>query len=134
MMRRRYVVVMALTIALLLLPGHAAADVNDFDITDFQAAYTLSKADPHGQLRVVEHISVDFTDNNHGLLRTLPEQYKGMPLDLHVNDVTSDSGAPSTYTVTSDGNGNDVIKIGDPSRTVTGAQEYTIDYTLDNVI
>src|SRR6185312_16046272 len=35
---------------------------------------------------------------------------------------------------TSTQNGNEVLRIGDPNRTVTGAKEYTIDYTLQNVV
>jgi uncharacterized membrane protein YgcG len=117
----------------LALPGKAFADVNDFTVTDFTANYYLTNADPQGQMHIVEKISVDFTDNNHGILRAIPESYNGHPLHLHINSVGSTSGAPaqfSTYT----SNGNEVLKIGDPNRTVTGNQEYTIDYTVQNVI
>jgi hypothetical protein len=31
-------------------------------------------------------------------------------------------------------NGNDVLKVGSPATTVSGAEEYTIDYTVNNVI
>ena len=109
------------------------ADVNNFTITNFSADYYVTNADPQGQMRVVEKISVDFTDNNHGLLRALPESYKGHPLHLHINKISSTSGAPTQYT-TSTSNGNEVLKVGDPNRTVTGSQEYTIDYSMQNVI
>lgn len=115
------------------LPSAAFADVNNFTVTDFTADYYLTKDDPQGQMRIVEKITVNFADNNHGILRAIPEYYKNLPLHIHINSVTSTSGAPSQYT-TSTQNGNEVLKIGDPNRTVTGAQEYTIDYTLQNVI
>jgi len=47
--------------------------------------------------------------------------------------IGSDSGASAKYTTYSS-NGNLVLKIGDPNQTVTGSQEYTIDYSLQNVI
>jgi uncharacterized membrane protein len=120
-------------LAIILSPGLAAADVNDFVITSFKADETLSRVDPQGTLRIVERINVKFSDYNHGILRAIPDRYSGHSLQLKVNSVTSDSGAASQYTTYSS-NGNTVLKIGDPSRTVTGSQEYTIDYTLRNVI
>ena len=133
-MKRLAVLLAPLAVILALLtPGVASADVNDFTVTDFAADYYLTRADPQGQLRVVEKISVDFTDQNHGILRAIPEPYKGHSLRLHINKVSSDSGAPSQYTTYGD-SGNEVLKIGDPNQTVTGNQEYTIDYTVQNVI
>lgn len=111
----------------------AHADVNDFVITKFDADYTLSRADPQGELKVTEKIAVDFSDNNHGILRAIPDTYKKHQLQLRVNDISSASGAPTQYTTYSS-NGNTVLKIGDPNRTVTGTQQYTINYTLRNVV
>src|SRR5581483_4022998 len=116
-----------------VLPGVASADANDFVVTNFAADYYLTRADAQGQMRVVEQINVNFHDYNHGILRAIPTSYKGHSLNLKINKVSSASGAPSQYT-TSGSNGNEVLKIGDPNRTITGAQEYTIDYTMDNVI
>ena len=84
-------------------------------------------------MRIVEKISVNFTDNNHGILRAIPESYKGHPLHIHINSITSGTQAPTQYT-SSSSNGNDVLQIGNPSTTVTGVQEYTIDYSVKNVI
>lgn len=132
--RQVFALLVPVTLAVsFVFSGTALADVNNFTVTNFSADYYLSNADPQGQMRIVENVSVDFTDNNHGLLRALPESYKGHPLHLHINKVSSTSGAPTEYT-TSTSNGNEVLKIGDPSRTVTGAQEYTIDYSVQNVI
>jgi uncharacterized membrane protein len=47
--------------------------------------------------------------------------------------VSSESGAP-TQVRQSSSNGNTELRIGDPERTVTGEQQYTLDYTLQNVI
>ena len=120
-------------LGLAVSPLPASADVNNFTITNFTADETLSRGDSQGELRIVEHINVNFTDLNHGILRALPNRYKNHSLQLHINRVSSDSGAASQYTTYSSG-ANTVLKIGSPDRTVTGSQEYTIDYTLRNVI
>jgi uncharacterized membrane protein len=120
-------------LGVIMVPALAAADVNDFVVSEFQAEETLSKADPQGELRIIEHIDVNFSDFNHGILRAIPKSYKNHSLQLKINGVSSDSGAPTRYT-TYASNGNTVLKIGDPNRTVTGPQEYTVDYTVNNVI
>lgn len=134
--------VVSLSVLLLLsvpLSAHAydvtsgAAGVQDFIINDFSADETLSKEDPQGALHIVERIDVTFRAYNHGILRAIPASYKNHSLQLHVNRVSSASGAPSAYT-TSDENGNTVLKIGNPDKVITGSQSYTIDYTLYNVI
>ncbi len=107
--------------------------VNNFTITNFTADETLSRADPQGELHIVERIQLVFTADNHGILRSIPARYKGHSLQLHVNSITSTSGAPTAYTSYTS-NGNTVLKVGDPNRTVTGAQDYTVDYTLRNII
>src|SRR4030095_13738326 len=124
---------LACALILCLMTSAAHADVNDFTITDFSADYYLSNEDPQGTLHIVETIQVDFTDNNHGILRAIPKTYKEKSLRLHVNKIFSESGAPSQFTTYED-SGNEVLKIGDRDRTVTGAQSYTIDYTVQNVI
>ncbi len=132
---RRWSAIIASTASLLVLlvPGIASADVNDFAVTSFSADETLTRADPQGELRIIEHIDVDFNDYNHGILRAIPQSYHGHTLKLHINKVSSGSSAPAQYT-TSSSSGNEVLKIGDPNRTVTGPQAYTIDYTVRNVI
>jgi uncharacterized membrane protein YgcG len=115
------------------MSGVATADVNNFTINNFQSDQTLSREDPQGQLHIVERLNVTFTDFNHGILRAIPDSYKDHSLRLHVNRITSDSGAPAQFS-TFGLNGNTVLKVGDPNRTVTGKQQYTIDYTLKNVI
>ena len=120
-------------LSLILVPTLAAADVNDFTVTSFNADETLTRNDPQGELQIIERINVDFRDYNQGILRAIPDRYKGHYLQLKVNKVSSESGAPTDYT-TYTSNGNTVLKIGDPDKTVTGAQAYTIDYMLRNVI
>ncbi len=120
-------------VAVLGLPQAASAGVNDFTVTNFSSDQTLTNKDPQGELKIVERISVDFTSFNHGILRAIPQNYKGHSLQLKVNSVSSETGAASQYTTYTQ-NGNTVLKIGSPSRTVTGPQEYNIAYTVSNVL
>lgn len=115
-----------------VIPRIAHADVNDFVIERFDADYILSRSDPQGELEVQEVIEVNFTDNNHGILRALPNTYKHHRLQLHVERVEL-ADAPVKWS-TYQSNGNTVIKIGDPDKTVTGKQHFTIGYTVRNVI
>jgi uncharacterized membrane protein len=111
----------------------AHADVNDFIVTNFSANYTLTNDDPQGEMHVTERISVHFNDYNHGILRAIPTYYKKHRLQVQINTVTSSTNAPATYT-TYASNGNMVLKIGDAGKTITGDQQYTIDYIVRNVI
>lgn len=129
-----FIAVMAIGFGFMLLHVQPAfADVNNFQITDFGADYVLSNRDKQGNLDITEKINVNFYDQNHGILRAIPDRYKGHSLQLAIQGVSSETKAPIIYSTYSQ-NGNTVIKIGDPSRTVTGQQEYTITYTLRNVI
>jgi uncharacterized membrane protein len=110
----------------------AHADVNNFTVTSFSADETLTKADPQGEMHIVEHINVEFNDFNHGILRAIPNTYKKHRLLLQINRVELNN-KPTEYG-TYNQNGNMVVKIGDPGRTITGNQEYTVDYTVKNVI
>ncbi len=133
---RKFLAVLILPLAFAAVFAYskpAAADVNDFTITNFKADYYLTNQDPQGQMKVVEKINVLFTDSNHGILRALPNTYKNHPLQVHVDSITSATGAPSKFT-SKISNGNLVLRIGDANKYVTGAQEYTITYTEQDVI
>lgn len=126
-------VIAVLGFTLVLVPGHARADVNDFTITAFTADYWLDNKDPQGSLRVKEEINVLFTDNNHGILRALPKSYNGQNLRTKFEKVTRPDGSTWPYTTYTE-NDNVVGKIGDPNQTVTGAQTFIVEYTMQNVV
>lgn len=117
----------------LIKVGGVHADVNNFVINNFDAKYVLTNTDKQGKLDVTETIDLTFSDNNHGILRAVPTTYKGNSLKVTGITVTSSTGAPAQFT-TSESYENTVIKIGDPNKTVTGQQNYTIQYSISNVI
>jgi uncharacterized membrane protein len=116
-----------------LIPSIAHANLQDFTITNFAGDYTLTDEDPQGVLKVKERIEVVFTDNNHGIERALPSRYKGQ--EQHIKNIrtTKPDGTAWPFTTRSS-NGNLVIRIGDPSRTVTGAQTFILEYQQQNVV
>ncbi len=123
---------LGLFIALGALAPSVSADVNDFVITQFDADYTLSRDDPQGELQVKESIQVTFSDQNHGILRALPNSYRKQSLGLQIDGIARDDASEQWSTYQS--NGNTVLKIGDPNRTITGAHTYVVEYTVHNVI
>ncbi|HSX29248.1 MAG TPA: DUF2207 domain-containing protein [Candidatus Saccharimonadales bacterium] len=131
----RVALLFAAVAALLVIarPLPASAQVSDFTITKFSADYTLTNTDRQGQLVVTENIDVDFPHYNHGILRAIPNSYKKHRLQISNIQVSSPSKTPSQST-TYQQNGNTVLKIGDPNRVITGRQQYTIRYTVRNVI
>ena len=116
--------------------GTSAQDVNDFVIKSFYADYYLSRdQNKTSQMTVREEIIAQFPaiDQNHGILRAIPERYIGHTLSLRVESVTDNSGNShpfSTYTE----NDNLVLKIGDAGRYVHGEVTYVISYSMRNVI
>ncbi len=133
---RKLRIILALVLAApALAPLGAAAGVQDFTIPQFEADYYLSRDTDHiSHLRVHEHIVANFPDfdQNHGILRAIPDRYQGHTVDLRVQSVTNDSGQALHYS-RSNSNSNLVLRIGDASRYVHGRQVYNIDYTQDNV-
>jgi uncharacterized membrane protein YgcG len=123
-------------LASLLLAGTTArADVNDFSFSSYDADYYLSRDSRHiSHLHVVEHLTAEFpaNDQNHGILRAIPNSYDGHDIYLQVLSVTNDAGASLPFS-RSTSNHNLVLKIGDSSQYVHGRQTYVITYDMDNV-
>lgn len=100
-------------------------------ITSFHSDITVA-AD--STLTITEDIRVDFGSlQKHGIFRTIPLRYRyddsrDRYYLLEVRSVTEGSKAMN-YSETID-HDNEVIKIGDPNRLVSGANRYLITYTV----
>ena len=116
-----------------LLVGLSAAGQSDegWVITSFHSDIAIA-AD--STLTVTEDIRVDFgSQQKHGIFRTIPLRYRFNDTQdryylLEVRSVT-DGTNPLPYDDSVDSD-NEVIKIGDPNRLVSGAQRYVITYTV----
>ncbi len=128
---------------LLVLSGPAvtpalAADDGGWVITSFDAQIDI-QAD--GRIVVDESLAVDFgVLAKHGIFRSIPVKYewpneprKVRVYELQVLSVTDARGRPWRFE-TSTQDGNVVVRIGDPDRTVSGAQTYRIRYAVKGVL
>lgn len=136
-MRKLFVFLAVVAAAMILLPSSvAAADTENFTITNFSTDYHVSKnSDGVGQASITETITAQFPDfnQNHGLRRAIPEVYKKNSLGLKINSVKNQEGQTLTYTTKSQNN-NLVLFIGDPDSFVHGSQTYVIKYDVSNII
>ena len=90
-----------------------------------------------GKIKVVETISVDFKDNpKHGIYRDIPYEYASgnttTYTKISIQEVLQDN-KPAHYT-TSEANGYEEIKIGDPNTIITGRHVYTITYLVTGIL
>ncbi len=100
-------------------------------ITSFHSDITVAT---DSAITVTEDIQVDFGSlQKHGIFRTIPLRYRYDDSHdryylLEVKSVTD--GSKALIHSESIDHDNDVIKIGDPGRLVTGANRYVITYTV----
>jgi uncharacterized membrane protein YgcG len=136
-MKRAVLVTVLSVLSLALLPASGRAQsTQDFTVNDFTADYYLDRAtNGTATLHTTEIITAEFPsyDQNHGILRAIPESYLNHTVSLQVDSVTDQTGRAWHYT-TSEQNGNLVLKIGDAGTYVHGVQVYKITYDQRNVI
>jgi uncharacterized membrane protein YgcG len=121
--------------ALALAPSAAQADTSNFTFDSFDAEYTLSReADGTSTLLVVETIVARFPDfdQNRGIIRAIPDDYDGVPLNTSVIGVTDQNGA-DVYYESVYSNGFVELYLG-TDEYVRGVQTYVISYTQQNVV
>ncbi|MEI6237647.1 MAG: DUF2207 domain-containing protein, partial [Candidatus Saccharibacteria bacterium] len=119
-----------------------AQNTQNFSINKFDAFYELSKSNKNiSQMNVNEYILASFPDfdQNHGILRALPQVYNKADLKLQINKVDTSTGPqdtqPRAWTYTkSTQNDNLILKIGSANNFVHGQQLYHIGYSVQNVV
>ncbi|MER3390695.1 MAG: DUF2207 domain-containing protein [Microcella sp.] len=112
-----------------------ARDVSDFTFDSFDADYSLSReADGTATLQVVETIVARFPDRdqNRGIIRAIPDDYDGVPLNTVVDSVTDERGDPVFFESFTAG-GFVELALG-TDEFVRGVQTYVISYTQQNVV
>lgn len=116
-------------------PAPARADTSDFTFDSFAADMVLTRAeDGHAELAVVETLVARFPDEdqNRGIIRSIPDDYDGVPLRTRVLSVTDGAGASVPFEVETDRREVRVLT-GDDSF-VRGVQTYVISYTQRDAI
>ncbi|WP_174722401.1 DUF2207 domain-containing protein [Cryobacterium cryoconiti] len=137
-LRRLAQVMAGLAVTALLalgMPLVANAGTGDFTFTSFEADYYLSRDDAgHSTLRTVETFVAEFPDfdQNRGIVRVIPNDYDGVPLNTTVQSVTDAAGAPVSFEVIDQGDSLE-LPLGTDDF-VRGTQTYVIEYTQQNVV
>lgn len=138
-MKTRMLAVLILGLgALLVLPGTAHADEDDWAITRYEVT---ADAAEDGAVSMVVDFDFDFADEEgHGPQFVIPvrQRIDGDPEHYRAFDVddikaTSGTGAPTQVETSTDG-GALVIRIGDEDVDVTGVQNYRLSYTIRGVV
>jgi hypothetical protein len=117
------------------VPALLHADTSDFSFSLYAGEYFLDRDDAgHSTLRTVETFVAEFPDfdQNRGIIRAIPNDYDGVPLNTAVESVTDAQGAPVPYE-SDDVGGFTELALGTDDF-VRGTQTYTISYTQENVV
>ena len=106
----------------------------EYEISNFSSEINLNQ---DFSLTIKEKIETNFLVSKHGIYRVIPYIYnhngKTIKADLKILNVTDEKGLGVDYEV-SNYNQSKKIKIGDADTTVIGKKEYTIEYTVDQVV
>ena len=120
--RRIDVVLLALAVPL-LVGAVAAISVAATDTERITSMWAAAMVDSDGNAGVTEVTDYDFgTQHRHGIIRDIPGLFSGAPVEVRSTTAPDDVMISGSR-----------IRIGDPSRTVTGRHRYTITYGLDRV-
>ncbi len=120
-------------------PAAAWSLATEDDATRFQVAYQVNE---DGSVDVTENIAWAFPSGveKHGIYRniTVRAGYQGSTdqyryYALSGVSVTSSTGAPTDISITDEG-ATARLRIGSPSQTVSGTQDYAVRYHLDHVV
>ncbi len=123
----------AVAIAMFAAARPVSAD-EGWVITSFQSNITVNR---DSSLAIIETIRVNFTQEHHGIFRTIPLRYRhddnhDRYYNLQVQSVT-DGAKDLPYDAYVDSY-NEVIKIGEPNVMVSGDQMYMIKYTVEGAM
>ena len=131
---RAVVAAVALALALAVSGGTASAD-EGWVITSFHSDIQMGH---DSLLTITENIDVDFGSlQKHGIFRTIPIQYRYNDTEDRYYKVVVISVTNGQRSIQYDDyvdNFDEVIKIGETDRTVTGPQRYVVKYTVQGAM
>lgn len=117
------------------VPASAAADVDDFDFSSWDATFDVGIDDEgRATLHVVETRVAEFpeSDQNRGIVAGFPERYQGATLDTTIVSVRDENGDDIAYE-TEDDDGVLYVLTGNDDF-VHGPTTYVIEYEMRDVI
>jgi len=121
-----------------LVPTLASAQDDysyDWRILEFSSEADIQK---NSDVVIIENILVNFSDDKHGIYRTIPYHYYdryGLSRSIFLKFLSVENEKGESYKFETNYSGGEAtIKIGDPEKTVAGNQTYVIKYRLSNVL
>ncbi len=111
-------------------------DVNDFTFDSFDARYALTRdSSKRSMLHTTETLVAEFpdSDQNRGIIRSIPTDYDGHSTHITVKSVTDGSGTPRNFSMGTDGAFTTITIAVPEGQYVHGKQSYVIDYTQTDV-
>lgn len=133
-MKKLLLIIGALLLSAVFLTHPVAAQSQD-TIRSFDSKVRINR---DGTAHVEEKIVYDFgQQQKHGIFRTIPIDYKDGDVNYYITAMyqqTVDENRQKIQADVSVENGNYIIKLGDPDKTMTGAHTYVISYTLTPVV
>lgn len=118
-----------------LTPVYSVSATNTETIRNFHSDITIKK---DGSAHITERIEYDFgSQQRHGLYRTIPIDYKDGDTGYYATAKYQQTVDESQQEVEADvyeEEGNLVVKLGDPDKTISGVHSYAISYTLSPIV
>ena len=109
----------------------------------FESMEVFLEIEEDATLNIVEEITVDFSEERHGIYRYIPIRYLSTEIESDDSDVyrvteisnlsVVDEGGYS-YDVLVEEDDNLFVRIGDPDVTITGKHVYIVSYTIDGAL
>ncbi|WGD37376.1 DUF2207 domain-containing protein [Lysinibacter sp. HNR] len=121
--------------SLTITPQPAAANVNDFRFSSFNAQYLLGRSiEGQSQLTTVETLVAQFPDHpqNRGIIRYIPLDYNGVDLNTRLSSVTNERGEAVPYEATHE-SGFLAVSIG-TDEYLLGEHTFVLTYEQVNVV
>ena len=134
-MKKIFIAIIGAVVVGLLAAYPAAADVNDFKITNYDIQYNLGRnQDGRSTLQTKETITAVFpqANQNHGIERYIPSKYDGHRVGLKVQSVKNENQKKVKFTTYQSGKYT-VVRVGDADKYVHGQQTYVIEYSQQDV-
>lgn len=113
--------------------GIVRVGVDDFEFASYDADFYLDRdSDGHSTLRTVEtFVAVFPPDQNRGMRRAIPDEYKGLPLEVSNISVQDETGQSRPFEVEHEEGFTLVTSAADSF--VNGEQTYVFSYEQSNV-
>ena len=115
----------------------ATADAQEQSEWTIESFNSYTKIQSDGIVQISETINADFFTPKHGIFRELPLNYTNQDGSTHYTNIGVSqiirNNKPEKFSTYKSGN-NFIIKIGDPDKTISGKNIYTIYYSITGIL